>query len=136
MDPTCSSEQVLSPILFRSFVSYSFGGGGRVSPVSSDVTFFNHFSSSVGEIPLNLSSSFTRVNSVRFHVGDETHKVVVYDNLMYSGSFRLGDCGVKYVGTIHMSSERPTPVDFLRELGRLIQWDHGPTCVAVAQKFR
>ncbi len=104
--------------------------------MSSDVTFFNHFSSSVGEIPLNLSSSFTRVNSVRFHVGDETHKVVVYDNLMYSGSFRLGDCGVKYVGTIHMSSERPTPVDFLRELGRLIQWDHGPTCVTVAQKFQ
>jgi len=29
--------------------------GGRVSPVSSDVDFFNHLSRYVGDIPLNLS---------------------------------------------------------------------------------
>ena len=33
-----------------------------------------------------------------------------------------------------MSSKRPTLQDCLRELGRLIQQDHGPTCVAAAKK--
>ena len=37
---------------------------------------------------------------------------------------------------IRMSRDRPTPVDWLRELGRLIQRDHGPTCVAVAQELQ
>ena len=32
-------------------------------------------------------------------------------NLRYCVSFSLGDCGVNLVGPIHMSSERPTPVD-------------------------
>jgi hypothetical protein len=35
-----------------------------------------------------------------------------------------------------MSSKRPTLQDCLRELGRLIQRDHGPTCVAAAQKLQ
>jgi hypothetical protein len=35
-----------------------------------------------------------------------------------------------------MSSKRPTLQDCLRELGRLIQQDHGPTCVAAAQKLQ
>ena len=40
------------------------------------------------------------------------------------------------VGPIRMSSERPTSVDCLRELGRLIQRDHGPTCVDAEQEFQ
>jgi hypothetical protein len=35
-----------------------------------------------------------------------------------------------------MSSKRPTLEDCFRELGRLIQRDHGPTCVAAAQKLQ
>ncbi len=31
---------------------------------------------------------------------------------------------------------RPTLQDCLRELGRLIQQDHGPTCVAAAQELQ
>jgi hypothetical protein len=48
------------------------------------------------------------VRSVRFHAGDKTHKAGVYTNL----------------------------VDCLRELGRLIQQDHGPTYVTVEQKLQ
>jgi hypothetical protein len=35
-----------------------------------------------------------------------------------------------------MSSKFPTLRDCLRELGRLIQQDHGPTCVAAAQELQ
>jgi hypothetical protein len=35
-----------------------------------------------------------------------------------------------------MSSKGPTLQDCLRELGRLIQQDHGPTCVAAAQELQ
>ena len=41
-----------------------------------------------------------------------------------------GGCGANQVGPIRMSNEGPTTVDCLRELGRLIQRDHGPTSVA------
>ena len=59
------------------------------------------------------------VSSVRFHAGDKTHKSGVYANL------RCG-CGAKQVGPVRKSSQRPTFGDCLRELGRLIQQDHGP----------
>jgi hypothetical protein len=45
-------------------------------------------------------------------------------------------CGCKQVGPVLMSSKRPTVQDCLRELGRLIHQDHGPTCVAAAQKCK
>ncbi len=45
-------------------------------------------------------------------------------------------CGCEQVGSVRMSSKRPTLQDCLRELGRLIQQDHGPTCVAAAQKLQ
>ena len=48
------------------------------------------------------------VSSVRFHVGDKTHKAGFYANLRCSGASSLGDCGAKLVGSIHMSSERLT----------------------------
>ena len=67
------------------------------------------------------------VSSVRFHAGDKTHKSGVYANL------RCG-CGAKQVGPVRKSSKRPTFGDCLRELGRLIQKDHGPTCVAFLRK--
>jgi hypothetical protein len=35
-----------------------------------------------------------------------------------------------------MSRKRPTPGDTLRELGRVIQRDHGPTCIAAAQELQ
>ncbi len=35
-----------------------------------------------------------------------------------------------------MSSKRPTFGDCLREFGQRIERDHGPTCVAAAQKFQ
>jgi hypothetical protein len=69
------------------------------------------------------------VSSVRFHAGDKTHKSGVYANL------RCG-CGVKQVGPVRMSSKRPTLQDCLRELGRVIQRDHGPTCIAAAQELQ
>jgi len=40
------------------------------------------------------------------------------------------------VGGDHMSTKFPTLRDCLRELGRLIQQDHGPTCVAAAQNLQ
>ncbi len=43
-------------------------------------------------------------------------------------------CDCKQVGPVHMSSKRPTQQDCLRELGRLIQQDHGPICVE--KKFK
>ncbi len=69
------------------------------------------------------------VSSVRFHAGDNTHKSGVYDNL------RCG-CGAKQVGPVRKSNQRPTFGDCLRELGRLIQQDHGPTWVAAEQKLQ
>ena len=45
-------------------------------------------------------------------------------------------CGCKQVWPVRMSSKRPTLQDCLRELGRLIQQDHGPTCVAAAQELQ
>ncbi len=69
------------------------------------------------------------MSSVRFHVGDKTHKSGVYANL------RCG-CGAKQVGPIRKSSERPTNVDCFRELGPVIQWDHDPTCIAAAQELQ
>jgi hypothetical protein len=77
------------------------------------------------------------VRSVCFHtVGDKTHKAGVYDNLRCSAASSHGGCGAKLVGTIRMSTKFPTLRDCLRELGRLIQEDHGPTCVVAAQKFQ
>jgi hypothetical protein len=35
-----------------------------------------------------------------------------------------------------MSSKYPTVLDCLRELGQRIQREHGPTCVAAAQKLQ
>jgi hypothetical protein len=45
-------------------------------------------------------------------------------------------CDCKHVGTVRMSSKRPTLQDCLREIGRLIQRDHDPTCVDAAQKLQ
>ena len=40
------------------------------------------------------------------------------------------------MGPIRQSIERPTTVDYLRELGRVIQRDHGPTCIDAAQELQ
>jgi len=69
------------------------------------------------------------VSSVRFHAGDKTHKAGYHANL------RCG-CGAKQVGPIRISSKFPTLRDCLRELGQRIERDHGPTCVAAAQKLQ
>ena len=58
------------------------------------------------------------VSSVCLHTGDKTHKAVVYANLRCCAASSYGGCGVKLVGTIRKSIERPTTVDYLRELGR------------------
>jgi len=76
------------------------------------------------------------VSSVRLHTGYKTHKTGVYDNLRCCATSSYGGCGAKLVGTIHKSIERPTTVDCLRELGRVIQRDHGPTCIAAAQELQ
>jgi hypothetical protein len=76
------------------------------------------------------------VSSVRLHVGDKTHKAGVYDNLRCCAASSYGDYGAKVVGPIRKSSERPTNVDCFRELGRVIQRDHGPTCIVVAQELQ
>jgi hypothetical protein len=44
-----------------------------------------------------------------------------------------GGCGAKQVEPIRISSKYPTLLDCVRELGRVIQRDHGPTSVAAAQ---
>ena len=67
------------------------------------------------------------VSSVRLHAGDKTHKAGVYANLRCCAASSYGGCGAKLVGPIRKSSERPTNVDCFRELGRVIQRDHGPT---------
>jgi hypothetical protein len=69
------------------------------------------------------------VRSVCFHTGDKTHTADYHDNLRCV-------CGEKQVGPIHMSSKFPTLSDCLRELGRRIERDHGPTCVAASQKLQ
>jgi hypothetical protein len=76
------------------------------------------------------------VSSVRFHAGDKTHKAGVYANLRCCAASSYGGCGAKLVGPIRMSTKFPTLRDCLRELGRLIQQDHGPTCVAAAQELQ
>jgi hypothetical protein len=76
------------------------------------------------------------VNSVRLHTGDKTHKADVYANLRYCAVSSYGGCGAKLVGPIHKSSERSTNVDCFRELGRVIQRDHGPTCITAAQELQ
>jgi hypothetical protein len=69
------------------------------------------------------------VSSLRFHAADAKNKAG------YCANLRCG-CGAKQVGPIRMSSKRPTFGDCLRELGRLIQRGHDPTCVAAAQKLQ
>jgi hypothetical protein len=59
------------------------------------------------------------VSSLCFHAADAKNKSGYHVNLRC-------DCGVKQVGTIRMSSKRPTTGDCLRELGRVIQQDHVP----------
>ena len=76
------------------------------------------------------------MSTVRFHAGDKTHKAGVYANLRCSAASSHGGCGAKLVGPIRMSTKFPTLSDCLRELGRLIQQDHGPTCVAAAQELQ
>ena len=76
------------------------------------------------------------VSSVRLHAGDKTHKAGVYANLRCCAASPFGGCGAKLVGPIRKSSERPTNVDCFRELGRVIQRDHGPTCIAAAQELQ
>jgi hypothetical protein len=76
------------------------------------------------------------VSSVGFHVGDKTHKVGVYANLRCCAASPYGGCGAKQVGSIRKSNERPTNVDCFRELGRVIQRDHRPTCIASAQELQ
>jgi hypothetical protein len=76
------------------------------------------------------------VSSVRFHTGDKTHKAGVYANLRCSATSSYGGCGAKLVGPIHLSTKFPTLCDCLRELGRLIQQDHDPTCVVAAQELQ
>jgi hypothetical protein len=76
------------------------------------------------------------VNSVCLHAGDKTHKAGVYANLRCCAASSYGGCGAKLVGPIRKSSERPTNVDCFRELGRVIQRDRGPTCIAAAQELQ
>jgi hypothetical protein len=45
-------------------------------------------------------------------------------------------CGAKQVGPIRKSRKRPTPGDTFRELGRVIQRDHDPTCITAAQELQ
>ncbi len=76
------------------------------------------------------------VSSVCLHTGDKTHKAGVYTNLRCCVTSSYGVCGATLVGTIHKSIERPTTVDYLREFGRVIQRDHGPTCIAATQQLQ
>jgi hypothetical protein len=76
------------------------------------------------------------VSSVGFHAGDKTHKAGVYDKLRCCAASPYGGCGAKQMGPIRKPSERPTNVDCFRELGRVIQRDHDPTCIAAAQEFQ
>ena len=70
------------------------------------------------------------------HTGYKTHKAGVYANLRCCAASSYGGCGAKLVGPIRKSSERPTNVDCFRELGRVIQRDHDPTCIAAAQELQ
>ncbi len=72
------------------------------------------------------------VSSVCFHTGDKTHKADVYVKLRCCAVSSYGGCGEKLVGPIRKSNKRPTTVDWLRELGRVIQRDHGTTCITTA----
>ncbi len=65
------------------------------------------------------------VRSLCFHAADAKNKAGYRVNVRC-------DCGTKQVGSVRKSSKRATFGDCLRELGRLIQQDHGPTCVATA----
>ena len=76
------------------------------------------------------------VSSVCFHAGDKTHKAAFYANLRCSAVSSHGGCDANLVGLIRMSSKFSTLRDCLRELGRLIQEDHDPTCVDAAQKLQ
>jgi hypothetical protein len=69
------------------------------------------------------------VSSLCFHTVDAKNKSGYHVNLRCI-------CGAKQVGTNHMLNKRPTPGDCLRELGRVIHQDHGPTCVIVTQKLQ
>jgi hypothetical protein len=76
------------------------------------------------------------VSAVRFHTRDKTHKAGLYVNLRCCAGSSYGGCGAKPVGSIHKSSDRPTTVDCLREPGRVIQRDHGPTCITATQELQ
>jgi len=73
---------------------------------------------------------------VRFHAANATYKAGVSANLRCSAASSHGGCGAHQHGPIRMSSKYPTVLDCLRELGQRIQREHGPTCVAAAQKLQ
>ncbi len=60
------------------------------------------------------------VSSLRFHAADSKNKSGYHVNLRCV-------CGAKQLGPIRKSNKRPIFGDCLRELGRLIQKDQGPT---------
>jgi hypothetical protein len=111
----------------------------RTFPVSLDSTIsslqkgFNH----------NFRNTHTHTDThIHTHTHTHTHffylstqrvftpgmRLIKQTSMSTSGTVERLDwrLGVKQVGSIRMSSER---VHCLRELGRLIQWDHDPTCV-------
>ncbi len=67
------------------------------------------------------------VRSLRLHTAQKKNKAGYRANLRCA-------CGVQQVGPFRMSSKYPRLVDCLRGLGQQIQRDHGPTCIAAAQK--
>jgi hypothetical protein len=69
------------------------------------------------------------VSSLRFHAAQKKNKSG------YRANLRCG-CGVQQVGPVRMSSNYPTLRDYLRELGRVIQRDHGPTCIVAAPELQ
>jgi hypothetical protein len=56
--------------------------GGRVSPVSSDVTFFNHLSRVVGRIPLNLLSLASHDTSPKKKMTEGHSKFPKHSNIL------------------------------------------------------
>jgi hypothetical protein len=99
-------------------------------------SFFREETLEMEDLEKHTIEDLPVVSSVCFHTGDKTHKAGDYVNLRCCVVSSYGDCGAKLVGPIRKSSERPTTVDCLRELGRVIHRHHDPTCITTSQELQ
>jgi hypothetical protein len=101
-----------------STIRFYHGKVGRVE--------FSFLKREIEDLPVVSSLSFIRTTG-RDKTGYRTN--LFCHAVSSHGVCTDGGCTVNRVGPIHMSSNRPTQLDCLLDLGEQIRQDHDPKCV-------